>query len=459
MVCSASGWILRHEDANTETFATVAQQSGSTRLYPVGTLNPQQYLGWRTELDRCVANDVVAYRFFPDQQHWQPDDSEGFRTIASALRGGPPLLISVDRSTDATRVGRGTADLGVPVVLVGSHYTQFADCLAALERWPHLYLETSRMAHFRAVETVVERVGGQRLLFGSGAPKRPVQAALNAVLTASISEADRDDILWHNACRLFGLAVDSPPPLPGATRAQDLVDAHGHVGSVGMALAPFDPDIFIQRATRLGVSLTVASSSRAIFYDLEQGNREALETAEHRTEALRTYVVVNPNDLEGSCQAMDSAYRRDVVVGAKLHCQWSGSVTASNATRELLREVARRGRPLKIHNDGPAWAETLMEFARAFPDWSVIIAHAGLGTPSVDAARAVEQTDNIYLELATSFPNLPVVREVVRRAGSDRLLFGSDAPLIDQAYVLGIYADSGADLKRTTVNAKRIFGL
>jgi predicted TIM-barrel fold metal-dependent hydrolase len=278
-------------------------------------------------------------------------------------------------------------------------------------------------------------------------------------LTASISDADRRDILWENAHRLFGITVDSSQQLPTPTRVQNIVDVHGHIGSVGMALAPFEPDSFILGAARLGVSRTIASSSRAIFHDLEQGNREALDTAEDRTAALRAYVVVNPNDLAGSCQAMDIAYRRDVVVGAKLHCQWSQSVTASNATRELLREVARRGRPLKIHNDGPGWSETLVEFARAFPDWSIIIAHAGLGTPSIEAAQAVEQTDNIYLELATSFPDLPVVRDVVRRAGADRLLFGSDAPLIDQAYALGIYADAAADLERTTRNAELVFDL
>ena len=65
-----------------------------------------------------------------------------------------------------------------PVVLTGGHYTQLGDCLAALERWPHLYLETSRLAQFRGVETVVRAVGAQRLLFGSDAPARPIQPPL-----------------------------------------------------------------------------------------------------------------------------------------------------------------------------------------------------------------------------------------------------------------------------------------
>jgi predicted TIM-barrel fold metal-dependent hydrolase len=125
----------------------------------------------------------------------------------------------------------------------------------------------------------------------------------------------------------------------------------------------------------------------------------------------------------------------------------------------MLREVARRGRPLKIHVDGPDWDMALADVASASPDWKVIVAHAGPGTPGRLAAALVERTSNVYVELSTSFPDLPTTREVVRRISPQRLLFGSDAPLLDPAYVLGIYADAGADLARTAAAARDVFGL
>jgi predicted TIM-barrel fold metal-dependent hydrolase len=64
----------------------------------------------------------------------------------------------------------------------------------------------------------------------------------------------------------------------------------------------------------------------------------------------------------------------------------------------------------------------------------------------------------VYVELSTSFPDLPVVREVVQRVGPERLLFGSDAPLLDPAYALGLYVDAGADLAHTTQTANEVFG-
>jgi hypothetical protein len=119
---------------------------------------------------------------FPDTQSWIVE-SEAFQAMRRTIR--VPLLLPVERSGDATRIGQAT-DGDRPVVLTGAHYTQLGDSLAALDAWPHLFLETSRLAHFRALETVVNHVGASRVLFGSGAPARPVQAALNMVLTARI---------------------------------------------------------------------------------------------------------------------------------------------------------------------------------------------------------------------------------------------------------------------------------
>jgi predicted TIM-barrel fold metal-dependent hydrolase len=64
---------------------------------------------------------------------------------------------------------------------------------------------------------------------------------------------------------------------------------------------------------------------------------------------------------------------------------------------------------------------------------------------------------NVYVELATSFPDRRTAREVVHRVGPARLLFGSDAPLLDPAYVQGIYADAGADLGTTASVGREVF--
>jgi len=434
----------RHEQANDHVLA-----AADTELLPVATLNPVQYLDWPAELERVGAAGAVALRFFPDAQGWSVH-SEAFQVMRRRI--AVPLLLPVGTFGDATAIGAATHGHGA-VVLVGAHYTQLGDCLAALERWPHLYLETSRLAHFRAVETVVRSVGADRLLFGSGAPTRPIQAALNMVFAARIGVSDKRAILAGNAARLFDVREEHFE-LPAPTVAQNLIDVHGHIGALGLPTPSICPSEQVAVAAQYGIVTTIASSLRAIANDAEAGNVETLAAA---CPELRAYVVVDPNDLSSACRAMDAAYAGDRAVGAKLHCSYARSPTASRATVALLHEVARRGRPLLIHVDGPDWDTALAEVARAHPRWKVILAHGGPGTTVRAAAEIVERTDNVFVELSTSFPDLPLIREVVQRVGHGRLLFGSDAPLLDAAYALGVYADAGADLAATTPTAREVF--
>jgi predicted TIM-barrel fold metal-dependent hydrolase len=453
LVASRTAASYRMDVGNNAALSLGGTHTG-VRVSPVASLNPVEYFDWPSELERVLAHGAVALRFFPDVQRWSVS-SEAFRAMARAVRGRCPLLIPVTRFGDAREIGQATSDLNAPVVLIGGHYTQLGDCLAALKRWPHLLLETSCLAHFRAVETVVGEVGAERVLFGSGAPVRPIQAALNQVLTADIDAADRAAILGGNASRTFRLPLE-PIELPTPTRATGLVDVHAHFGALGLPTPAIAPSRHAEAVARHGIVHSVASSLRAIADDMAAGNAEAFAAT---TPNVHAWVVVNPNDLEGACRALDDAYRRDRVVGAKVHCGWSRQLTASAACVKLLREIARHGQPLKIHVDGPDWEVALGAVANDYRDWKVIVAHGGPGTPSLEAACLVERTDNVFVELPTSFPDMRVVREVVRRVGPERLLFGSDAPLLDPAYVLGIYADAGADLTLTASVARAVCGV
>ena len=60
-------------------------------------------------------------------------------------------------------------------------------------------------------------------------------------------------------------------------------------------------------------------------------------------------------------------------------------------------------------------------------------------------------------------PRLSAVREFIRTIPAERMLFGTDAPLLDPAFVLGTYQDAeipAADQDRIYWdNAARLFGV
>ena len=395
--------------------------------------------------------------------------SDAVREVLDAVgRSGRPLLVSLPSlgphagTGDASVIGAATAHLGIPVVLLGAHYGHVVHDLAAAVRHPHLHLETSALAHFRAVETAVKAIGAERILLGTGSPRRAAASPVEAVLAASLGDAEKRAILAENAARLFGLPpgpVDlTPSPVP-----QRAFDVHAHLG-------PLDLDVpDVPHAALLSVldvppaQAAVASSAMAIFGDPERGNAEAVRAAAAgHGSGTYAYVVADPTDLAFTEAQLARHLGASGVLGVKVHAEWSRTPTASRAMADLFDLLARFGRPVKIHNAGPDWETALGAYSRRHPRLPIIVAHGGPGTPGVEAARLAATMENVHVELSSSFADLATVREVVAIAGPDRLLWGSDAPLLEPAFVLGTYLDAGiaaGDIDRVFWgNAAALFG-
>ena len=382
--------------------------------------------------------------------------------IRWAARMGKPLFVPIAAWGDATAIGAATAGLGVPVILVGAHYTNSIDDLAAAERWEHLYLETSRMAHFRAIETAVGALGPERVLFGTGAPVRAIQSSLNAISQARISDDAKRAILGGNATRLFGLAP-RPVVLPTVALPARAIDVHAHTGPM-LWDGPDLPDdqLLPELARQNGTRMTVSSSVLAIVADTEAGNLSTVESCRSIPNRFG-YLVGDPNDLDATRAQIARWGESPGIVGIKVHSQWSGQPTASPAMWELFNVLADYGRPVKIHNDGDGWDQALKRIAAAHPRLPIIVAHAGPGIPSLEGAALTATTDNIYLEMSSTYANIGIVRKMVGIVPRHKFLFGTDVPLIDPAFVLGTYQDAGfpADQEPAVYydNAARLFGL
>jgi predicted TIM-barrel fold metal-dependent hydrolase len=216
----------------------------------------------------------------------------------------------------------------------------------------------------------------------------------------------------------------------------------------------------LARLTR--TSHAVASSVLAIAADLEAGNRRTVEGSARMPGRLG-YLVADPNDIDASRDQLRRWGEAPGIVGVKVHTEWSHRPTGSRQIADLFNVLADHGRPVKIHNDGPDWDQHLLRIAREHPRLPIIIAHAGLGFPNLEGARIAREADNIYAEMSSSFAQLPTVREFVRTIPSERLLFGTDAPLLDPTFVLGTYQDAqipDADQPRIYwENAARLFGI
>jgi len=437
---------------NRKLLETCAAESG---LVPVAVLAPQRSDG----LDDAIALGSRVAAFWIDILAGPGAAMD--EVLAAAALAGRPLIVPISRSGDATAVGRATVHLGVPVLLIGTHYANSVDTLAAARRWPHLHIETSAMAHLAAIETAVAAIGAERILLGTGAPLRAIQSSLNAIAVARIGDDAKRAILAGNATRLFGLPA-SAVELPVIRRPQRSIDTHAHLGPMDNDVpTPSDGAFLAELARQASTEIAIASSVEAIETDSEAGNRLLVETCA-RHPSLLGYLVADPNDIEAARAQIRRWGDAPGIVGIKIGCEQS-QPTASAAIRDLFHVLADYGRPVKIHNDGPGWDTALLAIARAHPRLPIIIAHGGLGTPSTEGAALTESADNIHLEMCSSFADLRRVREVARRVPAHKFMFGTDAPLLEPAFVLGTYQDAGIPAERETAvywdNAARLFGI
>jgi uncharacterized protein len=106
----------------------------------------------------------------------------------------------------------------------------------------------------------------------------------------------------------------------------------------------------------------------------------------------------------------------------------------------------------------------LSEIAPRFPGTNFVAGHSGnIDPPRQQAIAAACAYPNVYLETCSSFRTPGVIEELVARAGADRVLFGSDMPLMDPRCQLGkiITADISDADKRLVLgaNARRLLAM
>jgi len=373
------------------------------------------------------------------RESWATESEAAKELVRAAARTGLPLLFPCRQWGDASAIGRLTEQYKAPVVLVGVHYFHYADTYAALRRFDHLHVETSALATYAAIETFVGAVGHERVLFGSGTPTRAPLAALNAVLLSSLRDEHKKAILRGNAARLFGLA-EAATSLPQPRLPLEAFDVHAHVPPTPWEVPQPSNDEIYTRLARLRVFARISSSVRALLGDLEGGNADTVAVCASGRGQLG-YLVVDPSEIEISRQQIRKWGGAPGIVGAKIHCVYSGKATASTAVGEMFRALADFGRPVKIHNAGADWESALTAIANENPTLPIIVAHGGPGKPSLTTAWVVTGTQNVYAELPSSLVDIREARRLAAAIPPQRLLFGTDVPLLEPAFVIGTYED------------------
>jgi predicted TIM-barrel fold metal-dependent hydrolase len=226
-----------------------------------------------------------------------------------------------------------------------------------------------------------------------------------------------------------------------------IIDVHAHWGRFPMPTGETTLSGLLRTMDANDLEFVVLSSIEAILYDMRAGNRCVAEVV-RQSPRLYGYIFLNPNQIENSFQELERHAAEPRFVGVKLYSGvYIGQPLNCAGHKKFLERVAVKFPHLAIlfhcgEND-PNNFVNILDVAHEFPKLEFIMGHMGSALWP-QALATVRKQQNIFAEISAPVPARTRTEDAVKALGADRVLFGSDYPIINPAYMLGTIL--GADI-------------
>ncbi len=225
-----------------------------------------------------------------------------------------------------------------------------------------------------------------------------------------------------------------------------IIGIHGHLGNINFVpLWAADADRLEEYCRDSGVTTLCLSASRAIMYDVREGNAE-LDAALRAHETFFGYVVVSPT-FPDSLDDLTFLKTNKKFRGIKIHPDYHGYDLSVPSNFKFVDKVLKKTPMALFHcscmpGSGKSPFATIVELARRNPKTKIVAAHgAGLfqngnypffpNLDSLEREAAKGLPKNLWVDTAHyllyCYPT--ILQKMVDLAGADHVVFGTDAPL------------------------------
>jgi hypothetical protein len=217
-VASTDAILYRNPQAgNEKLYEETGEHAGRFWLY--ATINPT-YAGWERDLRQCVDWGFSAIRLYPVYHNYRLDALECARAIDAAREIGIPVSIPCRIEDMRQRHWMDRFEDVDPVDILALAERNPRSTLIVTESllsWPpdndlwkrlrdtSVYVEMSRMTALmeRPLEVMVNAVGSNRVLFGTGFPFKTPSPSFLKLQVLDADEDAKEQIVGGNAQRLF----------------------------------------------------------------------------------------------------------------------------------------------------------------------------------------------------------------------------------------------------------------
>ncbi len=221
-----------------------------------------------------------------------------------------------------------------------------------------------------------------------------------------------------------------------------MIDAHVHIGKSTRLQIDVDGEHLVRVADEIGFEKICCTDLTALFYDMHEGNRLLYEEMRKFPDRIIGYASLHSTRFgEEALQELERCANDYGMRGLKIYSTPQMTI-AEPATIPILEKTVDLGFPILAHAT-PLECEYLMA---AVPECRLMMAHAAAQPYAHGdwnrAIMAAKRYPNLYLETASSTIDTGFLETCVRELGPEKIIFGTDIPLLDPYFQLSKVSDT-----------------
>lgn len=202
LALSTVGVLHNHGDGNAETLRSCSEQGGV--LIPVATIDPRGYFGNVGLVAKLVEQGCKMFRFFPLLQEWSLDHAAFCDVLDEIEASNVPVMVQARDSGCPSALQRVLNGRSTTFVLEGISFENMAEAVSVMRKHPNVMCETRELRVPGALRFLLDQVGSDRVMFGSGCLRSSLAASLGYVMDAEIGDDAKAAVLAGNVKRLIG---------------------------------------------------------------------------------------------------------------------------------------------------------------------------------------------------------------------------------------------------------------
>ena len=217
-----------------------------------------------------------------------------------------------------------------------------------------------------------------------------------------------------------------------------VIDFHGHVGSWDSVGMIDNPTIMLQAMDSVSIAKSCVFN---IFHPdgTTSNNATAAFVAKHPDRFIG-FAYVSPIMPDRMLPELERSIDQLKLAAIKLYPHYTPFPLNDSIWYPIYEFANERELTIITHTgqEPTAAPKFLIDIALRFPKAIFVAGHAGNIEPyRSQAIKAAQSCPNVYLETCSSFRSPGVIERLVMEAGADRVIFGSDTPLMDPRCQIG----------------------